>query len=152
MHHFRHILIISALLAICTATQAQAFSPVYMAELNKSLPHKFKTINVGTTMEAIRVQEMVKVYVLIDDIEQYEQVLIERSDEFGTNFSQCKLINVEKGKYRNNYLELTDRYPVSTKMATMYRIKTITSDGIIRMYPPVSVSKDDDKATGLVQK
>lgn len=100
-------------------------------------------------MEAIRIQESVKVYVLVDDIEQYEQVLIERSDEFGINFSQCKLINVEKGKYRNNYLELTDKYPVSTKMATMYRIKTITSDGIIRMYPAVPVTKSHD-TTGLV--
>ncbi len=151
MRHFNYILLSAALL-LCADAGAQAFSQQYLAQLNKSLPHKFQSINVGATLEAVREQEIVKLYLLVDDIEQYEQLLIERSDEFGANFAQCKLISIEKGKYPNNYLELTDRYPVSTKMATMYRVKTITSDGIIRMYPPVSVSKEDDKPTGLVRK
>ena len=151
MHYLKYFIAIALLAVSCAAVQAQAFSPQYLAEINRKLPHKFKSINVGATLEAVRVQETVKVYVLIDDIEQYEQVLIERSDEFGTNFAQCKLLHVESGKYRNNYLELTDRYPVSTKMATLYRIKTVTSDGIIRMYPAVAVSKSE-VSTSLVAK
>lgn len=143
MHCLKYFIAISLLTFSCTAMRAQAFSPQYLARLNKSLPHKFKAINVGATLEAVRDQEIVKLYLLVDDIGQYEQLLIERSDEFGGNFSQCKLISIENGKYPNNYLELTDRYPVSTKMATMYRVKTITSDGIIRMYPPVAVTKED---------
>lgn len=144
MRHFRNILIAGFVLACYYSGQAQEFSPQYLEELNRSLPHKFKAINVGATLEAVRDQETVRLYLLIDDIEQFDQVMIERSDEFGTSFSQCKLLNIEKGKYRNNYLELTDRYPVSTRMATAYRIKTITSDGIIRMYPAVPVRKSDE--------
>lgn len=145
----RNTLLLLLMLPAYKALYAQSFSPQYLAQLNKSLPHKFKAINVGATLEAVREQEIVRLYLLVDDIEQYDQLLIERSDEFGANFSQCKLISIEKGKYPNNYLELTDRYPVSTKMATMYRVKTITSDGIIRMYPPVSVRKEDQGSAAL---
>lgn len=91
-------------------------------------------------MEAVRYLDIVKLYILIDDIEQYEQILIERSDELGSNYSQCKLIKVERGKYPNNYVELTDRYPFSSRMTNLYRIKTITSENIMRMYAPVPIT------------
>lgn len=149
MAFLKNTLFLLLVLSVYGSMRAQNFSPQYLEQLNKTLPHKFKAINVGATLEAVRDQEVVKLYILIDDIEQYDQVLIERSDELGTNFSQCKLIIVERAKYSNNYVELIDKYPVSTKMATMYRIKTITPDGIIRMYPPVSVIRDQD---GIVQK
>jgi hypothetical protein len=118
---------------------SQAISGEYLNEMNKILPHKFKEIRTGSTIEVIRDLNAVKIYLLVDDIEQYEQILIERSDEAQTNFSQCKLLMVGRGKYPNNYVELTDHYPFSSKMSNLYRVKTITSDGIIRMYAPVTI-------------
>ncbi len=134
----------------CTTAWSQAFPPGYLEKVNSKLPHKFKEIRTGSTIEAIRSQELVKIYVLVDDIEQYEQVLIERSDELGTNYGQCKLIMVKKGAYPLNYIEITDRYPVSSKMSNLYRIKTITSDNIVRTYAPVSITMAE--INGIVQK
>ena len=132
------------------SVSSQAYSPEYIAALNKTLPHQFKDIRTGSTLEAVRMQQTVQVYILIDDIEQYEQVLIERSDEMGVNFSQCKQIRIQHGKYPKNYIEITDRYPLSSKMTNVYRIKTVTSDGIIRTYAPVAITQHE--VAGIVQK
>jgi hypothetical protein len=110
-----------------------------LQKMNKDLPHKFKELKTAATLEVVREQKVVKIYMLIDDIEQYDQVMVERSDELQKNFSQCKVIQIEKGKYKNNYVELVDNYPLSPKMTNVYRIKTITADGIMRMYPPVPI-------------
>ncbi|MCW3124488.1 MAG: hypothetical protein JWO03_146 [Bacteroidetes bacterium] len=149
MSLFRYFILL-IFISAGTAAWSQSFPPGYLEKINSKLPHKFKEIRTGSTMEVIRTQEIVKIYALIDDIEQYEQVLIERSDELGTNYGQCKLIKVEKGKYTNNYIEMTDRYPVSSKMSNLYRVKTITSDGIIRTYAPVPITMAE--TIGIVQK
>lgn len=112
----------------------------YLQKINKLLPHQFKTLKTAATLEAVREKDVVKVYLLVDDIEQYDQLLVERSDETQTNYSQCKVIQVEKGKYPNNYIEVVDRYPLSPKMSNLYRLKSIDKDGILRMYPPVSIT------------
>jgi len=110
------------------------------AQQPAGLPHKFKEIRTGATLEAVREQNVVKLYILVDDIEQYSEILIERSDELQKNFSQCKEIEVEKGKYKNNYVELIDQYPLSSKMTNLYRIKAVTSEGIMKMFPPVPIT------------
>ena len=137
MKGFYFFLILSVCIPAMLSAQPDA---EHLRMVNKNLPHKFKAIRTGATIEVIRDLNAVKIYVIIDDIEQYEQVLIERSDEMQTNFSQCKLLMVGKGKYPDNYLELTDHYPFSSKMTNLYRIKTITSEGIIRMYAPVPIT------------
>jgi predicted membrane-bound dolichyl-phosphate-mannose-protein mannosyltransferase len=140
-----------AFIASFIAISMQAQQPAtdsYLQKVNKDVPHKFAAIKTGATLEVIREQNnVVKIYMLIDDIEQYDLILVERSDEQQKNFSQCKEIKVIKGKYPNNYIELTDQYPLSPKMTNVYRLKTITSEGIMRMYPPVPiVNASDEKA------
>lgn len=115
-----------------------------LQKANKDIPHKFKELHTGVTLEVIRDKTEVKIYMLVDDIDQYDEILVERSDEQQINYSQCKDIKVTKGKYKNNYMELVDRYPLSSKMTNLYRIKTITPDGIMRMYPPVPIVKAED--------
>lgn len=149
MAHFKFVFLF-LLTTSFTAASAQAMSAEELARMNQALPHKFKEIRTGTTIEAVRNQEVVKLFVLVDDIEQYDQILIERSDELGTNFSQCKLVTIKKGKYPNNYIELADHYPVSSKMSNLYRIKTISPEGIIRMYSAVPISMPE--TTGVAQK
>jgi F0F1-type ATP synthase beta subunit len=131
------------LIAISVHAQQPAESPE-LQKINKDLPHKFKAIKTDATLEVIREQNnVIKIYMLIDDIEQYDEILVERSDELQKNYSQCKEITIVKGKYKNNYIELTDQYPLSSKMANVYRLKAITSEGIMRMFPPVSVINAD---------
>ena len=130
------------LIAVCGHAQQQPVQPApttFLEKINKELPHKFKEIRTGATLEAVREQTVVKIYMLIDDIEQYSEILVERSDEQQQNYSQCKVITVEKGKYKNNYVAVTDQYPLSSKMSNLYRIKTVTSEGIMRMYPAVAI-------------
>jgi predicted DNA-binding protein (MmcQ/YjbR family) len=133
------ILAVAALLIGVSVHAQQPADNDYLQKINKELPHKFKELKTGTTLEVIREQKVVKIYMLIDDLEQYEQILVERSDEQQMNYSQCKVIQIVKGKHKNNYIEVTDQYPLSPKMSNLYRIKTITADGIMRMYPPVPI-------------
>lgn len=136
-----------ALFFLNTALRAQS-DPTgsYLQELNKLLPHKFKELKVGATLEAVREQNTVKLYMLVDDVEQYEQIIVERCGEQQNNFARCKVVQVQKGKYKNNYVEVTDQYPLPPKMTNQYRIKTITSEGITRMFPPVPVVYPDEAA------
>ena len=127
------------LIAASLHAQQPAASTTYLEKINKDLPHKFKEIKTGATMEAVREQTVVKIYMLIDDIEQYTEILVERSDEQQQNYSQCKVITIEKGKYKNNYLSVIDQYPVSSKMTNLYRIKAMTSEGNMKMFPPVTI-------------
>jgi hypothetical protein len=127
-------------LMIAASLYAQKSVDPYIEKANNAVPHKFKEIKTGATLEVIRDQHAVKIYMLIDDIEQYDEVLVERGDELQKNYSQCKVIQIEKGKYKNNYVELIDQYPLSPKMSNVYRVKTVTSEGITRMYPPVSIA------------
>jgi hypothetical protein len=136
---------IATLIAVSLYAQQPVVENPYLEKINKELPHKFKSLKTGATLEVVRDHTIVKIYMLIDDIEQYDEILVERSDEEQVNFSQCKEIQVVKGKYKNNYVELTDQYPLSSKMANLYRIKTVTSDGITRMYPPVAIQSAEIK-------
>jgi hypothetical protein len=121
-----------------------AQSPVqnaYLEKINGQLPHKFKELKTGATLEAVRDREVVKIYMLIDDIEQYDRIFVERGgDEMQNSYSQCKEIEIDKGKFKNNYVEVTDQYPLSTKMSNQYRIKTVTYEGIVRIFPPISIA------------
>lgn len=118
---------------------AQESRQAYLERINKELPHQFKELKLGATLEAVRTPNDVQLYLLVDDVEQYEEVLIERSDDTQTNFAQCKRIEVVSGKFRHNYIEVVDRYPLSSKMTNVYRVKCVTPEGIVRMFAPVPV-------------
>jgi len=105
-------------------------------------------LKTGVTLEAVRENGVVKIYMLVDDIEQFDEIQVERSNALGQNYSECKEIKVEKGKYKNNYLEAVDQYPLSYQMSNSYRIKSITDDGIVRMYPPVPIVAMSDENAG----
>jgi hypothetical protein len=105
----------------------------------KSKVHTFITSHAGATLEAVRELGEVKLYMMVDDVEQYEKLYVERSDESQTYFTQIKPIDVTPGKYPDNYIEVIDKYPVSSKMTNLYRLKAVTADGITKMFAPVSV-------------
>lgn len=134
--------IILVFIVLSASVSLYAQSPAqnaYLEKINKQLPHKFKDLKTGATLEVVREREVVKVYMLVDDVEQYDRIFVERGDEMQNNYSQCKAIEIDKGKFKNNYIEVTDQYPLPTKISNHYRIKTVTSEGIVRIFPPVAI-------------
>lgn len=133
-------LVLVVILFASGTIMAQETKAEYLERLNATLPHQFKELNTGATMEAVRTKNEVHLYLLVDDVTQYEQLLIERSDEMQQNFSQCKLIDVATSKFDRNYIEAIDRFPVSSRMTNVYRLKAITPEGIVRMFAPIAIS------------
>ena len=122
-----------------TLSAQQPTEDSYLAKINTELPHKFKELRIGATLEAVRDHGVVRFYVIVDDIEQYSEIVIERSGELGDSYSQCKSVKIQKGKFKNNYFQIVDEYPLSAKTSNQYRIKALTDDGIIRIYAPVGI-------------
>lgn len=133
-------LILIALLATVSIYAQQSVQSAYLEKINKQLPHKFKDLKTGATLEVVRDKGVVRIYLLVDDIEQYDRIFVERGgDDKQNSFSQCKEIEIDKGKFKNNYVEVTDQYPLSSQMSNQYRIKTVTNEGIVRIFPPVAI-------------
>jgi hypothetical protein len=139
--HIRLLVLFFVVISSPILSAQDSTANVYLQRINKTIPHQFNALRSVATVEAVRGQGVVKIYMLVDDVEQYEQLIIERSDEMGVNFAQCGVVEVQKGKYKNNYVELIDRYPVSPKMMINYRLKTIDKEGNMRMLPPVPVQQ-----------
>ena len=140
-----YILVLGLSFISLPAFAQDTLAHTHIAGRDPKLPHQFREMKTGATLEAVRDRDAVKLYVMIDSIEQYSEVVIERSEETQTTYAQCKMIRVEKGKYPKNYVELTDRYPLSSKMPNQYRIKGITPEGIVRIFPAVPVSMNETK-------
>ena len=140
------IAFIVILISVGTLSAQQPSDDSYLAKINMELPHKFGELKVGATLEAVRDHGVVRFYILVDDIEQYGEIVIERRGELGHDFALCKTVKVQKGKFKNNYLELVDQYPLPSKTASQYRIKAMTDDGIMRIFPPVSIQPGDAAA------
>ena len=101
--------------------------------------HKFKDYNNSYALEAERKGPIVKLYLKMDDIEQYAEVILVRSQAELGNFSDVRHIQVIKGANKFEYVETEDRYPLPTKVGAAYKIRAITKDGAIRMFPAITL-------------
>jgi hypothetical protein len=101
--------------------------------------HKFKDYNNTYALEAERKGPIVKLYLKMDDIEQYAEVILVRSQAELGNFSDVRHIQVIKGANKFEYVETEDRYPLPTKVGAAYKIRAITKDGAIRMFPAITL-------------
>jgi len=101
--------------------------------------HKFKNYNNTYALEAERKGPIVKLYLKMDDIEQYAEVILVRSQAELGNFSDVRHIQVIKGANKFEYVETEDRYPLPTKVGAAYKIRAITKDGAIRMFPAITL-------------
>lgn len=101
--------------------------------------HKFKDYNNTYALEAERKGPVVKLYLKMDDIEQYAEVILVRSQAELGNFSDVRHIQVIKGANKFEYVETEDRYPLPTKVGAAYKIRAITKDGAIRMFPAITL-------------
>lgn len=101
--------------------------------------HKFKDYNNTYALEAERKGPVVKLYLKMDDIEQYAEIILVRSQAELGNFSDVRHIPVIKGANKFEYVESEDRYPLPTKVGAAYKIRAITKDGAIRMFPAITL-------------
>jgi hypothetical protein len=101
--------------------------------------HKFKEYNNNYTLEAERKGTVVKLYLRMDDIEQYAEVILVRSQAELGNFTDVKHIPIIQGANKFEYVETEDRYPLPTKVGAAYKIRAITKDGAIRMFPAITL-------------
>ncbi len=92
----------------------------------------------------------VKITLQFTDSSQYSYVTIERSIDPVIHFSQCKYLTPEKGKDGKRVYHLEDAYPLSTSQDMFYRIKTVSAEGVTRVYPPVRLPAGE--ATETVKK
>ncbi len=101
--------------------------------------HKFKDYNSSYALEAERKGPVVKLYLKMDDIEQYAEVILVRSQAELGNFSDVRHITIIKGANKFEYVETEDRYPLPTKVGAAYKIRALTKDGAVRMFPAITL-------------
>lgn len=102
-----------------------------------SSEYAFKSIDEEVAMEVERGRGEVLLHVMVKDIEQYDHIIIERSAESGSYYGKCKYISCAEAKTNNGYMLQKDKYPFAANKDVFYRIKTVTKDGIERVYPAV---------------
>ncbi len=88
-------------------------------------------------IEVTRGKQCVDIALFFTKASQYESVLIERSDNQQLNFSQCKYIKFNDSASDTVVLSKRDSYPMPFVNDIYYRVKTITKDGVTRIYPSV---------------
>lgn len=101
----------------------------------KTSNYTFKEINASYTLEGERKAGEMKLYIKLDDIDQYIQIQIERANGVG-GYNTCKTIAIKPGEYKNGVIETSDKFPLSSKTDSYYRIKATPADGSVKMFPP----------------
>jgi hypothetical protein len=70
----------------------------------------------------------------------YDEIIVERSSENSGGYTACKVISLSEVKLDGDYYRTSDKFPVSAKMTTYYRIKTISKEGITKIFPPLELT------------
>lgn len=111
--------------------------PVMAGDPASPAPYTFKTTEEDVVLEVERGKGEVVLHLLVKDLSQYDHILVERSAENQNYFGQCKYISCAEEKTVNDQLTKQDKYPFSAAKDVYYRIKTVTKDGVSRVYPAV---------------
>jgi len=120
-----------ALLAICSFL-LMSFKPG-----TPPAEYTFRSVDNEVAMEVERGRGEVFMHLLVKDMDQYDHIIIERSAESPDYFGKCKYISCNDTKAANGALLEVDKYPFTASKDVYYRIKTVTKDGIERIYPSV---------------
>lgn len=88
-------------------------------------------------IELSREQQSVNIALFISNAQQFESVSIERSLDSQNNFGQCKFIQFNQSAQPNVVIVKKDAFPLTSVDEVYYRVKTISTDGVTRIYPSV---------------
>jgi hypothetical protein len=96
------------------------------------------------TMKVTRENSEVIINLSFIDSSKFKYVLIEREADFDQNFSQIKYITYKEiMRAPNHHLKTEDAYPFPPATDVLYRLKIITTEDAVRIYPPVSLPGDN---------
>ena len=103
--------------------------------------HEFKN-NSDLAIEVERVAGgKVAMHLRATDPNQYQYIIIERSNASSSYFARIRYIDPSSEKFdANNYMQKTDNYPISMRQDSYYRIVTIDKDGVERAYPATQLA------------
>lgn len=88
-------------------------------------------------IEVSRGAEGIEIALLFTKASQFEYVTIEKSADSQNNFSQCKYIKFNESANDSVVIVKRDVYPLNASDDVYYRVKTITKEGVSRVYPAV---------------
>ncbi len=88
-------------------------------------------------IEVSRGAEGIEIALLFTRASQFEFVTIEKSADAQNNFSQCKYIKFNESANDSVVIVKRDVYPLNASEDVYYRVKTITKEGVSRVYPAV---------------
>jgi len=99
--------------------------------------YSFKSANDEVGMVVVRGKKDVALHLLVKDMSKYDHIVIERSNEPVKFYNRCKFISCFDATTEKTDLTEIDNRPYDKNANVYYRVKTITKDGIERVYPPV---------------
>ncbi len=85
-------------------------------------------------LEVSRGEQGIEIALLFTKASQFEYVVIERSNNAQNNFSQCKYIKFNDSASDSVVIVKRDNYPLAASEDVYYRVKTITREGVTRIY------------------
>ena len=88
-------------------------------------------------LKVARVKSEIVISVSVDSNVVFDYMCIERKVYFETSFSQCRYITYDEIKSKAWIIVRKDRYPYSAQADILYRIKYVTKDGVMRIFPSV---------------
>lgn len=77
----------------------------------------------------------------INDLSQYELVEVLRSDNPNENFRRVKYLKGSSLNELQGNPTVVDKYPLSGKVDSYYRVSTTDVTGVTRFYPSVQLNK-----------
>ncbi len=114
---------------------------LFVSVTNASTPNPerraFKETSKDVNFEVERGKGEVIFHFLSMNIENFEQIVIERSSAGG--FTPCKIISLSDVNVIDGYFTSVDKFPLPAKIDCQYRLKTISKDGITKTFPPVDL-------------
>ena len=88
-------------------------------------------------MKVGRINGEIIISLSMDSNVVFDYMCIERKVYFENSFSQCRYIAYDEVKSKAWVIIKKDRYPYSQQADILYRIKYVTKDGAMRIFPAV---------------
>lgn len=98
--------------------------------------HDFKGKESTFVLDIVREGRKVMVYILIENLKDYKEVYVQRSDETMLGTGNCKYFtpkDFDLKKYTEVIFE--DKYSLPAQRDAYYRIKCEDTNGVLRTYP-----------------
>jgi hypothetical protein len=102
-----------------------------------SAKHEFKTTDREVNFDIERKQGEIALYFQSQVFSSYEEIVVERCGAGSTSYSVCKTIDASKIKTEDGYYMTSDKFPLPAQTDVSYRIRTVSKDGVMKMFPPV---------------